>query len=218
MASHDIDSGISGDAHAAPDQRREKWRAPTQRGSIPGFQLSMHARGGRRTSRRLSLQQSGATTDDKNAGDDASELGTIHHILHGKYQSIPDGMDIAFPALHAGSGSETGRSRRPHPPSSQGDHRPTEEASALPLPAPESQRRQPECCRQLCVLRQRSMGEIKPPRDAEGLSAVMVRRTGGLAQSDVERSTPAAGFGPARAGVLKYRSKEPDAWPACPVL
>jgi hypothetical protein len=34
----------------------------------------------------------------------------------------------------------------------------------------------------------------------------------------VERASPSAGFDPARAGVLRYRSKEPDAWSACPVL
>ena len=83
-------------------------------------------------------------------------------------------MDIAFPALHAGSGPETGRSRRSRPPSSQGDHRPTKEASALLVQAPENQRRQPECGRQLCVLRQRSMGEVQSTRNAEGLPAVMV--------------------------------------------
>ena len=114
----------------------------TRRGSIPGLQLSMHARGGRRPSRRLSLRQSGATTEGNNAGDDASELGAIHHILHGRRQPIPDGMDVAFPALHAGGGPRIGRARRPCPPPRQGDHRPTEEASSLPLPTPESQRRQ----------------------------------------------------------------------------
>src|SRR5208283_3420719 len=117
-----------------------------------------------------------------------------------------------------GGGSRIGRGRRPCPPPRQGDRRPTEEASPLPLPTPESQRRQRKGCRRLCVLRQGSMGEIKPPRDAEGLSSVMVRRTDGLAQSDVERSQPTAGFSPAIAGVLTYRSKEPDARPARPVL
>jgi len=102
------------------------------------------------------------------------------------------------------------------PPPRQGDHRPPEEASSLPLPTPESQRRQHKGCRQLCVLRQGSMGEIKPPRDAESLSSVRVRRSDGLAQSDGERSQP--GFSPARAGALRYRSKEPEARPACPVL
>ena len=38
----------------------------------------------------------------------------------------------------------------------------------------------------------------------------MVRRTDGLAKSDVGRSSPSAGFVPAHAGFLKYRSKEPD--------
>jgi len=42
-----------------------------------------------------------------------------------------------------------------------------------------------------------SMGEIEPPRDAKGLSSVMVRRSVGLAQSDVERSSSTAGLGPA---------------------
>ena len=51
-------SGISGDAHAASSQRGEEWRTPTRRGSIPGLQLSMRARGGRRPGRRLSLRQS----------------------------------------------------------------------------------------------------------------------------------------------------------------
>ena len=178
----------------------------------------MHARGGRRPSRDLSLRQSGAAAEDDNAGDDAAELGAIHHILHGRHQSLLDGMDIALPALHAGSDTRTGHSRRPHPPSRQGDYRSTEEASALPLPTPESQRRQRKGCRWLCVLRQGSMGEIQPPRDDESLSSVVVRRTHGLTQSDVERASPSAGFDPARAGVLRYRSKEPDAWSACPVL
>src|ERR1700724_4691759 len=111
-----------------------------------------------------------------------------------------------------------GRSRRPCPPPRQGDHRTTEEASALPLPTSESQRRQREGCRRLCVLRQGSMGEIEPPRDDESLLTGMVRRTDGLAQSYVGRPSPAAGFAPAHAGLLKYQSKEPDAWPACPVL
>jgi len=62
------------------------------------------------------------------------------------------------------------------------------------------------------------MGEVQPPRNAKGLSAAMVQRTDGLAQSDVERPELTAGFSPARAGVLTYRSKEPDAWSACPVL
>ena len=62
-------------------------------------------------------------------------------------------------------------------------------------------------------LRQRSMGEIEPPGDDEGLSTVLVRRADGLAQSLVERSQPVAGIGPAIAGVLTYRSKEPDAGP-----
>ena len=128
--------------------------------------------------------------EDENAGDDVSELGTIHHILHGRRQRIPDGVDIAFPALHAGGGPRIWRSRRSCPPPRQGDYCPTEEAPSLPLPTPESQRRQRKGCRQLCVLRQGSMGEIKPPRDAEGLSSVMVRRSDGLAQSDVEGLNP----------------------------
>jgi transposase len=57
------------------------------------------------------------------------------------------------------------------------------------------------------------MGEIEPPGDDEGLSTVLVRRAHGLAQSPVERSQPAAGIDPAIAGVLTYRSKEPDAGP-----
>ena len=52
------------------------------------------------------------------------------------------GMDIAFPALHAGGGPRIGRSRRPYPPSRQGDHRSTEEASSLSVPTLEGQRRQ----------------------------------------------------------------------------
>src|ERR1019366_8254064 len=59
----------------------------------------------------------------------------------------------------------------------------------------------------------RSMGEIEPPGDDEGLSTVLVRRAYGLAQNLVERPQPAAGIGPAIAGVLTYRSKEPDAGP-----
>ena len=35
---------------------------------------------------------------------------------------------------------------------------------------------------------------------------------------DAGAATPAAGFSPAHAGLLKYRSKEPDARPARPVL
>ena len=97
--------------------------------------------------------------------------------------------------------------RRPCPPPRQGDHRTTEEASALPLPTSESQRRQREGCRRLCVLRQGSMGEIEPPRDDESLPTGMVRRTDGLAQSDVGRPSPAAGFGPAHAGSLNIHPK-----------
>ena len=35
---------------------------------------------------------------------------------------------------------------------------------------------------------------------------------------DAGVASPPAGFGSAHAGLLKYRSKEPDAWPARPVL
>ena len=63
-----------------------------------------------------------------------------------------------------------------------------------------------------------SMGEIQHRGDDESLFAGLVRRPDGFAQSLVARSSPAAGFSPAHAGLLKYRSKEPDAWPACPVL
>ena len=41
---------------------------------------------------------------DHHAGDDAAELGAIHHVLHGGHQPLPDRMDVALPALHAGSG------------------------------------------------------------------------------------------------------------------
>ena len=145
------------------------------------------ARGEEGDSRRLSLRQSRATAEGNHAGDDASELGAIHHVLHGRGQPIPDRVDVAFPALHAGGGPGLGVHRRPRPPPDQGDHRSTEEAASLPLPTPEGQRRQRKGCRQLCVLRQGSMGEVKPPRDAEGLSSVMVRRSDGLAQSDVDK-------------------------------
>ena len=107
--------------------------------------------------------------------------------------------------------------RRPCPPPRQAIIV-REKKLAFPLPTPESQRRQREGCRRLCVLRQGSMGEIRSTRNAEGLSTGMVRRTDGFAQSDVERSSLTAGLGPAHAGVLTYQSKEPDARPACPVL
>ena len=64
--------------------------------AIPWLQLSLRMGGGRRGSRRLSLRQGGATVEDENAGDDASELGAIPHFLHGRHQPIPDGLDIAF--------------------------------------------------------------------------------------------------------------------------
>ena len=88
----------------------------------------------------------------------------------------------------------------------------------FPLPALEGQRRQRESCRRLCVLQQGSMGEVQHWGNDESLFAGLVRRTDGLAQSLVARSSPAAGFSPAHAGLLKYRSKEPDARPARPVL
>jgi hypothetical protein len=100
------------------------------------------------------------------------------------------------------------------------------QASALPRyrckgcqrSSPEGQRRQLQGCRQLCVLWKRSMGKVEPPGDDTGLSTTLVRQPGGLAQNLVARPQPAAGIGPARAGILTYQSKEPDAGPARPVL
>jgi RNA-directed DNA polymerase len=73
---------------------------------------------------------------------DAAELGAIHHVVYGGHQPLPDRMDVALPALHAGSGPGPGCHRRPCPPPGQGDHCPSEEAATLLVPAPESQRRQ----------------------------------------------------------------------------
>src|SRR5664280_2364187 len=58
---------------------------------------------------------------ETNAGDDATKLGALHHDLHGRCQPLPDWMDIALPAMHAGCDQGVGRDRRPHPPPDQGD-------------------------------------------------------------------------------------------------
>src|ERR1019366_9209589 len=120
-------------------------------------------------------------------------------------------MDVALPALHAGSGPGPGCHRCPCPPPDQSDHCPSEEAATLPLPAPESQRRQCQSRRWLRVLRQRSMGEVEPPGDDASLSTVLVQRTDEIAQSPVARPSHATGISPAGAGVLIDWSKEPYA-------
>src|SRR5665811_1219724 len=122
-------------------------------------------------------------------------------------------MDVALPAMHAGCDQGVGRDRRPHPPPYQGDHRPTKEAATLPTPPPESKRRQLQRCCQLCVLRERSMGEIEPSSDDASLSTVLVYRTDGFTHRPLERNQPTAGIKPALAGVLINQSKEPDAGP-----
>src|SRR5208282_609740 len=210
-ARHDIDPWVPGKAHAAPGQRGEEWRTQTGRSALSRVPLSLQNGAGRRRSRHPSLSEGGTAAADDPAGNDAAELGAVHYVLYGQHQPLRDRVDVPLPALYAGSGTRTGCHRCPYPPPGQGDRRPTTEAATLSLPAPEGQRRQLQSCRRLRVLRKRSMGKVKPPGNDESIPTVLVRQTDGLAQSPVARPQPAAGLGPARAGILTYQSKEPDA-------
>ena len=84
-----------------------------------------------RPNRRPAVGEDGTTAGGDHQGDDASELGAIHHHLHGRLEPLPDRMDGVLPAVLAGRCQGSGRSRRSHPPPDQGDHRAPEEASAL---------------------------------------------------------------------------------------
>src|SRR5271166_4538928 len=188
--------------HAASGQRGEERRTQTGRGALSRVPFSLQNGAGGRRRRHPSLSEGGTTAEDDPTGNDAAELGALHYLLYGQHQPLHDRVDVPLPALYAGSGSRIGCHRCPYPPPGQGDHRSTKEAATLSLPAPEGQRRQLQGCRQLCVLRKRSMGEVKPPGDDASLPTALVRQPGGLAQSLVARPQPAAGLGPARAGSL----------------
>jgi group II intron reverse transcriptase/maturase len=166
-----------------------------------------------RISRRVSLTKGGTTTAGNRAGDDAPELGSVDHYLHGGDQSIPDQVDAALPAMHGRSDPATGRDRRAYPPPNQGDHRPTAEARPLPIPTPYQPGSRPLRGGQLRVLRPRGMGEVQSTGYDSRLSDGLVRRTDGLDQGPLVHTELTTGIGPALAGALMYRSKEPDAGP-----
>ena len=63
------------------------------------------------------------------------------------------------------------------------------------------------------VLRQRGMGKIKPTSNDASISTDLVQRPADIAQSSLAGTQPTDGIGPALAGALIYRSKEPDAGP-----
>ena len=202
---------VPGDAHAAPGQRGEECRAPSEQGALPGVPLSARGEDGQigvllsaKTERRLAATMQ---------GDDASELGAIHHHLHGRLEPLPDRMDGALPALFAGRRQGSGRSRRSHPPPDQGDHRAPEEASALSSAAPAGARGEPIGRCRRCVLRTRGLEPLQPAGLDASLPAVLVhgrlvslkalgraqhpRRHRTSSRWPCDRSTQRAGCGPA---------------------
>jgi site-specific DNA recombinase len=92
-ARHDIDSWIPGEAHAAQGQRREEWRAQAGRGALSGVPLWRQNGGEGRRYRGSPFGQDGAAVEDDRAGNDASQLGAVHYLLHERRQPLPDRLD-----------------------------------------------------------------------------------------------------------------------------
>jgi hypothetical protein len=49
------------------------------------------------------LLSSERTAEGHHTGDDATQLEAVHHVVYGGDQPLPDRMDVALPALHAGA-------------------------------------------------------------------------------------------------------------------
>src|SRR5262245_41474566 len=84
--------------NAACGSRSTRRRAPcaTRAGALPGLPLSA-APG--RPDRRPVVGKDGTAAGGDHQGDDALELGTVHHRLHGRTEPLPDRVDGTLPAV-----------------------------------------------------------------------------------------------------------------------